>query len=125
MADPAAVAGTVAARPGDLVVLWGTGFGATNPAVPAGTVVRGSPATSDLANGHQWAVVAAEVVSTVLTTDSAGLYQVTIRIPDAAPAGAIALQASIRRSAGRRRDDFCRALRPTKAGRISSSCKLT
>jgi uncharacterized protein (TIGR03437 family) len=39
--------------------------------------------------------VAAEVVSTVLTTDSAGLYQVTIRIPDTAPAGAIALQASI------------------------------
>jgi len=39
--------------------------------------------------------VAAEVVSTVLTTDSAGLYQVTIRIPDAAPAGTVALQASV------------------------------
>ena len=33
VADPAAVSGTVPARPGDLVVLWGTGFGATNPPV--------------------------------------------------------------------------------------------
>jgi uncharacterized protein (TIGR03437 family) len=44
VADPAAVPGTVAAKPGDLVVLWGTGFGATNPATPAGTVVSGAPA---------------------------------------------------------------------------------
>jgi uncharacterized protein (TIGR03437 family) len=39
--------------------------------------------------------VAAEVVSTVLTTGCAGLYQVTIRIPPAAPAGPVAAQASV------------------------------
>ena len=39
--------------------------------------------------------VAAEVVSTVLTTGCAGLYQVTIRIPLAAPAGSLAVQASV------------------------------
>jgi uncharacterized protein (TIGR03437 family) len=39
--------------------------------------------------------VAAEVVSTVLTTGCAGLYQVTIRIPLSAPAGPVALQASV------------------------------
>jgi uncharacterized protein (TIGR03437 family) len=93
VADPAAVPGAVPARPGDLVVVWGTGFGTTNPQVSAGTVVSGAPrtvATPTVTVGG----VAAEVVSTVLTTGSAGLYQVTIRIPDSAPAGAIAVQAS-------------------------------
>jgi uncharacterized protein (TIGR03437 family) len=90
--DPAAVSGTVAAKPGDIVVLWGTGFGATNPPVPAGTAVSGAPeavtAPTVMVGG-----VAAEVVSTVLTTGSAGLYQVTIRIPATAPPGAAAVQA--------------------------------
>jgi uncharacterized protein (TIGR03437 family) len=94
VADPAAVPGTVAARPGDLVVLWGTGFGATNPPTPAGTAVNGAPvvvtAPTVMVGG-----VAAQVVSTVLTTGCAGLYQVTIRIPPAAPAGAVAVQASV------------------------------
>jgi uncharacterized protein (TIGR03437 family) len=94
IADPAAVAGTVPAKPGDLVVLWGTGFGPTNPPVAAGTVVRGAPATT-ISPTVMVGGAAAEVVSTVLTTDSVGLYQVTLRIPDAAPAGAIALEASI------------------------------
>jgi uncharacterized protein (TIGR03437 family) len=35
------------------------------------------------------------VVSTVLTAGCAGLYQVTIRIPPAAPAGPVAVQASV------------------------------
>jgi uncharacterized protein (TIGR03437 family) len=94
IADPAAVPGTVPARPGDLVVLWGTGFGATNPPVPAGTVVRGTPATT-ISPRVTVGGVPAEVVSTLLTTDSAGLYQVTLRIPESAPAGPVALQASI------------------------------
>jgi uncharacterized protein (TIGR03437 family) len=94
VADPAAVPGTVAAKPGDLVVLWGTGFGATNPPTPAGTVVSGAPvvvtAPTVMVGG-----VAAQVLSTVLTTGCAGLYQVTIRIPEAAPAGAVAVQATV------------------------------
>jgi uncharacterized protein (TIGR03437 family) len=93
VADPAAVPGSVPARPGDLVVLWGTGFGATNPSVPAGTVVSGAPATVT-APTVTIGGVPAEVLNTVLTTGSAGLYQVTIRIPDIAPAGALAVRAS-------------------------------
>jgi uncharacterized protein (TIGR03437 family) len=84
----------VAAKPGDIVVLWGTGFGATNPPVPAGTAVSGAPeavtAPTVMVGG-----VAAEVVSTVLTTGNAGLYQVTIRIPPSMPAGPAAVQASV------------------------------
>jgi len=94
VADPAAVPGTVAAKPGDIVVLWGTGFGATNPPVPAGMAVSGAPgavtAPTVMVGG-----VAAEVVSTVLTTGNAGLYQVTIRIPPSIPAGPAAVQASV------------------------------
>ena len=101
IADPASVPGAVAAKPGDLVVLWGTGFGATDPPTPAGTVVSGAPvavATPTVTVGG----VEAQVIGTVLSPGYAGLYQVTIRIPEAAPAGAVAVQASVGevRSAG-------------------------
>ena len=85
---------TVGAKPGDLVVLWGTGFGATNPPVPAGTAVSGAPAVVTtprvMVGGLQ-----AEVVSAVLTAGSAGLYQVTIRIPETIPPGPVAVWASV------------------------------
>jgi uncharacterized protein (TIGR03437 family) len=77
-----------------VVVLWGTGFGPTNPAVPAGMTVTGAPAataTPVVTVGG----VRAQVVSTVLTPGSVGLYQVTIQIPDTAPAGVVVVQASV------------------------------
>jgi uncharacterized protein (TIGR03437 family) len=92
--NPSAVPGTVAAKPGDILVLWGTGFGATNPPVAAGTSVSGAPAVvtppAVTVGG-----VAAQVISTVLSTGSVGLYQVAIQLPATAPAGAVALQASV------------------------------
>jgi len=93
VADPSAVPGAVAALPGDIVVLWGTGFGATNPAVAPGTLVTGTPVvvtTPTVTVGG----VAAQVVNALLTPGAAGLYQVTIQIPAAAPAGAVAVKAS-------------------------------
>lgn len=92
--DSSAVPGTVAAKPGDLVVLWGTGFGTTDPSTPAGVAVSGAPAvvtTPRVTVGG----VDATVISAVLTTGAAGLYQVTIRIPDTVPAGAAAVRASV------------------------------
>jgi uncharacterized protein (TIGR03437 family) len=94
LADPATVPGTIAAKPGDLVVLWATGFGATNPPVPAGTAVSGAPATV-AAPTVMVAGVTAQVVSTVLTAGSAGLYQLTIQIPLATPTGPVAVQATV------------------------------
>ena len=92
--DPGAVAGAVAAKPGDLVVLWGAGFGTTSPAVAAGTTVSGAPvattAPTITVGGAQ-----APVISTVLTTGSAGFYQVTIQIPDTAPAGVVVVHATV------------------------------
>jgi len=94
VADPSAVPGAVAAKAGDLVVLWGTGFGATNPAVAAGTLVNGAPALV-AAVSVTVGDVAATVIDTVLTPGDVGLYQVTIQIPAGAPSGAAALQASV------------------------------
>jgi len=93
VADPSIVAGATAAKPGDFVVLWGTGFGATNPAVAAGTVVNGAPAVV-VAPTVTVGGVPVQVLNAVLTTGCAGLYQVTIQLPDNVPSGAVAVQAS-------------------------------
>ncbi len=94
VADPSVVPGAVGAKPGDLVALWGTGFGPTNPAEPAGVVVSSE---SSLTSALTVTVggVAATVVYSLLTPEYAGLYQVAILIPATAPAGAAALQASV------------------------------
>jgi uncharacterized protein (TIGR03437 family) len=92
--DPSTVPGVVAAKPGDIVVLWGTGFGATIPCVSAGMLVTGAPAlltTPVVTVGG----VAAPVISAVMTPGSAGLYQVTIQIPQGVPTGADPVQASV------------------------------
>jgi uncharacterized protein (TIGR03437 family) len=94
LGDPSAVPGTVAAKPGDTVVLWGTGFGATNPAVAAGTTVSGAPAVVT-APTVMVSGASAQVIGTVLTVGSAGLYQVTIQLPAAVPTGAVGVQASV------------------------------
>ena len=92
--DPSVEPGAVAARPGDTLILWGTGFGATNPPVAAGTTVRGAPAatsTPTVTVGH----MSVPVISAVLTTGSAGLYQVTIQLPSNVPTGAVVVQGSV------------------------------
>jgi uncharacterized protein (TIGR03437 family) len=92
VADPSLVAGATAAQPGDTVVLWATGFGPTNPPVPAGTVVSGVPmaTTPAVTVGG----VPVPVLNSILTVGSAGLYQITIQLPANVPTGAVAIQAS-------------------------------
>jgi uncharacterized protein (TIGR03437 family) len=94
LVGPASVGGTVAAKPGDLVVLWGTGFGATTPTAPAGIAVSGAPAVVSVPTVSVGGVTA-QVISAVLTTGTAGLYQVTIQVPSAAPTGPVMVQASV------------------------------
>jgi uncharacterized protein (TIGR03437 family) len=81
------------AHAGDTLVLWGTGFGSTTPTVAAGTVVSGAPSVAP-APTVTVGGVAVPVVSAVLTTGSAGLYQITIQLPATVPTGAVAVQAS-------------------------------
>ena len=90
----AAVTTAAPAEPGDLVVLWATGFGPTAPPTPAGTIVTGAPPTAALpvvtVGGME-----VPVISSVLTPGTAGLYQITIQLPANVPTGTPVVQASI------------------------------
>ncbi len=74
---------TAPAHPGDIVVLWGTGFGPTTPTAPAGQLVPAGQIDS-VVNPPSVLIggVPAQVVSATLTPGSAGLYQITIQVPD-------------------------------------------
>jgi uncharacterized protein (TIGR03437 family) len=73
---------TVPAKPGDVIILWGTGFGPTSPAAPAG-VETPSDATYNAANMVTVTVggMPATVYGAALAPGYAGLYQVAIQIP--------------------------------------------
>ena len=79
---------TVAAKPGDVIVLWGTGFGAATPTPPPGVPVPGdklystSGAPTVTING-----VSTTVYGAALTSGYAGLYQVAIQVPTSLPDG--------------------------------------
>jgi uncharacterized protein (TIGR03437 family) len=75
-------ANTVAAKPGDVIILWGTGFGATTPATQVGAVV---PSDKLYSTSVQPTVTVGGVQATVygsaLAAGYAGLYQVAIQVP--------------------------------------------
>jgi uncharacterized protein (TIGR03437 family) len=73
---------TVPAAPGDVIILWGTGFGPTTPSAPVGVEVpssttynTASPVTVTVGAGT------AVVYGAALAPGYAGLYQVAIQIP--------------------------------------------
>jgi len=92
--NPNAIPGTVAARPGDILILWATGFGPTNPATPAGIAVV---TASSVATQPTVMIGGAPVtvLSAVISPGSAGLYQIAIQLPADVPTGAVAIQASV------------------------------
>jgi uncharacterized protein (TIGR03437 family) len=73
---------TVAAKPGDVLILWGTAFGPTAPVAPVGVQVPGdqtySTATLPLVTINN---VSAKVFGAALAPGFAGLYQVAIEAP--------------------------------------------
>lgn len=73
---------TVGAKPGEVLVLWGTGFGAATPPPPPGVPVPGDKLYS---TSVQPTVtinnVAATVYGAALAPGYAGLYQVAIQVP--------------------------------------------
>ena len=73
---------TVPAKPGDVLILWGTGFGATTPPTLPGVVTpsdktysTSTPVTVTINN------VPATVYGAALAPGYAGLYQVAIQVP--------------------------------------------
>jgi len=73
---------TTPAKPGEAIILWGTGFGPTAPAAPLGVPV---PADRIYAVANPIMVsiggVAAPVLGAALTPGFAALYQIAIQIP--------------------------------------------
>ena len=87
---------TVAAKPGDILILWGTGFGPTNPPAPSGSAVPGDK-TYSTTNAPSVAIdnVQATVYGAALAPGFAGLYQVAIQVPLSLPDGDWPIQATI------------------------------
>lgn len=73
---------TVPAKPGDTIILWGTGFGSTIPAAPSGIETPSSVTynTSTLPT-IDINKVPAKVLGAALAPGFAGLYQVAIEVP--------------------------------------------
>ncbi len=73
---------TVAAKPGDVIILWGTGFGPTTPAAPVGVETPSdttySTTTLPVVKINN---IMAVVYGAALTPGFAGLYQVAILVP--------------------------------------------
>jgi len=89
-------AATVAAKPGEVIILWATGFGPTMPAAPSGVSVPGnggyptaSAPTVTINN------TPATVYGAALAPGSAGLYQIAIQVPATLADGDWPIQASI------------------------------
>ena len=78
--NPADVPGTRPARPGEIIELWGTGFGATQPTHSAGRVV--APPYPIVATTVRVRVGGVEVIPEFAGLVIAGVYQVNIRVPE-------------------------------------------
>lgn len=83
---------TVAAKSGDSVALFGTGFGPTSPTVAAGQPYSGAAKTT--------APVTLKIGNTTVPTtfagiSSAGLYQLNLTIPSGLASGDLTLQATV------------------------------
>jgi uncharacterized protein (TIGR03437 family) len=87
---------TVPAKPGEYIILWGTGFGPTTPTAPSGVTI---PATTTYYTANAVSVtigsVTALVYGTALASGFAGLYQVVALVPATLSSGDYALVATV------------------------------
>jgi uncharacterized protein (TIGR03437 family) len=89
-------AATVSAKRGEVIILWATGFGPTNPVAPVSTAVPSDKAYST-ATTPSVAInnIPVVVFGAALAPGAAGLYQIAIQIPDALADGDWPIRASI------------------------------
>ena len=78
-------------KPGDIIVLYGTGFGPTNPPLPTGQLVT---TAAPLANPVQITIGGATASVAFAGLIQAGLYQFNVTVPSL-PNGAAVVSASI------------------------------
>jgi uncharacterized protein (TIGR03437 family) len=87
---------TSPAKPGDVIILWGTGFGPTSPSAPVGVQIP-SDKTYSAVNPVTVTVggIPAQVYGSALTPGFVGLYQVAIQVPPSAPDGDLPVVATV------------------------------
>jgi uncharacterized protein (TIGR03437 family) len=87
---------TVPAKPGDIIILWGTGFGSATPAAPVGVETPGDQtySTSTLPT-VTIDNISATVYGAALAPGFAGLFQVAIQVPASLGDGDWPIQATI------------------------------
>jgi uncharacterized protein (TIGR03437 family) len=87
---------TVPAKPGEYIILWGTGFGPTNPTAPTGVTIPAGT-TYYAANPVLVTIgsVSASVYGTALAPGFAGLYQVVAMVPATLSNGDYAVVATV------------------------------
>lgn len=98
VADSSVVPGASPAQPGDIVSLFGTGFGDTNPSVPAGEMDSGIASLTNPITVTIGATTLApsDVLYAGLSPGSiSGLYQFNVRIPAGTPSGDVPVSISI------------------------------
>jgi len=83
---------TVAAKPGDTVELYGSGFGPTNPSVAPGKTFSGAAPTT---NPVTLSINKVSVTPTFAGLSGAGLYQINLTVPSGLGTGEVALQATV------------------------------
>lgn len=86
---------TVAAKPGDVLILWGTGFGPTSPTVSAGTQVPSDKQYNCSAVTISLGSASPQVFGCALSPGFAGLYQVAIQVPSSMADGDYPLKATV------------------------------
>ena len=85
----------VAAKPGDVLILWGTGFGPTTPPVAAGIQVPSDTIHSASAVTVKIGTPTRQVFGAALAPGFAGLYQVAIQVPASMADGDYAFKATV------------------------------
>jgi uncharacterized protein (TIGR03437 family) len=87
---------TVPAKPGEYIILWGTGFGPTTPTAPTGVTIPAST-TYYTANPVYVTIagVNAPVYAAALASGFAGLYQVVAMVPATLSNGDYSLVATV------------------------------
>ena len=83
---------TVAAKAGDIVEIFGTGFGPTNPAVAPGAPFSGAAATT---NSVTLKINNVSVTPSFAGLSGAGLYQLNLTVPSGLGAGDVPLLAAV------------------------------
>jgi uncharacterized protein (TIGR03437 family) len=79
------------AKPGDIVLLYGTGWGPTDPALATGQLAPGAAqvlaAANPLVTLGGISLTANDVLYVGVTPNSAGLFQLALRIPEGTTPG--------------------------------------